>query len=350
MNPVLKIILQGVYDEESILNYLRGTPHIVKKIWLFLKSLYISYIKLPDERDGYGDEPKGVTLENEVVLPDCSFLKKFKAYEYHSSCILQENDLLLPSPTDININMMPYIYGGQEFRDYKLPGYLIPYFPLIKFCKSKGGYYDSEQDKGSIYYLTIQEGWVEPHETQRRPGIHTDNPGPVRLKDIDKLAPQNRGSGISTLRWYEHHWGNGVILSSQKYVGGIFMTSSVPNSCCAWNCKIERDSESGTEIIGQHGSCEHLREFLPEECKIMMEPNVLYWITDRTPHESLPMKERTYRQFFRVVTENVSLWFADHSTPNPCGVLPDPSITKIVRGNKFDPESLEIIEHEAYSC
>ena len=82
----------------------------------------------------------------------------------------------------------------------------------------------------------------------------------------------------------------------------------------------------------------------------MMEPNVLYWITDRTPHESLPMKERTYCQFFRVVTENVSLWFADHSTPNPCGVLPDPSITKIVRGNKFDPESLEIIEHEAYSC
>ena len=23
----------------------------------------------------------------------------------------------------------------------------------------------------------------------------------------------------------------------------------------------------------------------------MIEPNVLYWITDRTPHESLPVKE-----------------------------------------------------------
>ena len=343
MNPILKIILQGVYDEESILNYLRGTPHIVKKIWLFLRSLYISNIKLPDDRD----PPKGVTVENEVVLTDCSFLKKFQQHEFHFR--LKEDDLLLPTPTDININMMPYIYGGREFQDYKLPDYVIPYFRLIKFCKSKGDTYDFEEDKGSIYYLTIQEGWVEPHETQRRPGVHTDNPGPVTLKGIDKLAPQNQGSGSYTVEWYEHHWGRGVILSSRKHVGGIFMTSSVPNSCCAWNCKIEQDSESGTEIIGQHGSCEHLREFLPEECKIMMEPNNLYWITDRTPHESLPVKERTYRQFFRVVTENVSLWFSDHSTANPCGVLPDPSITKIVRGNKFDSDSLEIIEHEDYS-
>ena len=80
----------------------------------------------------------------------------------------------------------------------------------------------------------------------------------------------------------------------------------------------------------------------------MIEPNVLYWITDRTPHESLPVKELIVN-FFRVITENVSFWFADHSTPNPCDVLPDPSITKILKGNEFDSDSLQIIEHEDYS-
>lgn len=32
-----------------------------------------------------------------------------------------------------------------------------------------------------------------------------------------------------------------------------------------------------------------------------MKKNKLYWITDRTPHESLPMESQTYRQFFRLV-------------------------------------------------
>ena len=79
-----------------------------------------------------------------------------------------------------------------------------------------------------------------------------------------------------------------------------------------------------------------------------MDPNTLYWITDRTPHESLPLLEKTYRQFFRVVNENVSFWFADHSTANPLGVLPVSSITKIVKGNKFDADSLAVVKHSEY--
>ncbi len=67
-----------------------------------------------------------------------------------------------------------------------------------------------------------------------------------------------------------------------------------------------------------------------------MEANRMYWMTDRTPHEWLPLKTTTYCQFFRLVTSQVGLWFADHSTPNPNGVKPDPKITKIVEGNKFD--------------
>jgi len=41
---------------------------------------------------------------------------------------------------------------------------------------------------------------------------------------------------------------------------------------------------------------------------------------------------------------DVSLWYEDHSTPNPKGVKPDPKITKIVKGNKFAKCGVEIVE------
>merc|ERR1719510_2465024 len=68
----------------------------------------------------------------------------------------------------------------------------------------------------------------------------------------------------------------------------------------------------------------------------MMHPNTMYWLTDKTPHETLPVKEDTYRQFFRVVTSSLSAWFPEHSTANRLGVKPDESITKIIEGSKFD--------------
>ena len=61
----------------------------------------------------------------------------------------------------------------------------------------------------------------------------------------------------------------------------------------------------------------------------------MVWITDCTPHESLPLKAETSRQYFRLVTSEVSVWYADHSTPNPLGIKP-PENVKIVHGNKFD--------------
>ncbi len=87
-------------------------------------------------------------------------------------------------------------------------------------------------------------------------------------------------------------------------------------------------------LIGELGDIEHLREYLPEG--EVLEKNCLYWFTDRTPHESLPLKESTERQFFRLVTKEVSIWYEDHSTKNPCGIVPDPEKTKIVKGSKFD--------------
>merc|ERR1712223_684671 len=74
------------------------------------------------------------------------------------------------------------------------------------------------------------------------------------------------------------------------------------------------------------------------------DPGRLYWLTDRTPHESLPLKTGAFRQFFRLVTSQVSLWYADHSTPNPLGVKPDPAITRIVVGDKFSEDGVELVD------
>ena len=202
----------------------------------------------------------------------------------------------------------------------------------------------------------------------------------------------NVGSGTSK-RFTAHYWGLGgchfaplvveddddddsglsgerdPLARSFELRGGIYMASSVENSCRAWNCKIvpeeEGDKDDGAcgnkvagesgdrssggrrkgnnEAIGRLGSIEHLRHLLPEELALTMKANRLYWMTDRTPHESLPLKKGTHRQFFRLVMSQVSLWYEDHSTPNPNGVKPDPKVTKIVKGDKFSPGGVVIV-------
>lgn len=147
------------------------------------------------------------------------------------------------------------------------------------------------------------------------------------------------------------------------------MASSLEDSCQAWNCKIvpleeggeeeknEEDgddnsdeddldssvSPNGREAIGLLGVIEHLRHLLPPQLKQTLKANRLYWMTDRTPHESLPLKAAGPRQFFRLVTSQVSLWYEDHSTLNPEGVKPNTKITKIVKGNKFSKDGVEIV-------
>ena len=120
------------------------------------------------------------------------------------------------------------------------------------------------------------------------------------------------------------------------FIGGIYIASNISDSCRVWNCEVD------PEAVGKHGDIEHLRWAMPNDGKVM-DGNQIYWITDRTPHESLPLSNEEYRQFFRIVTSKVSFWYKDHSTPNPLGVVADPNFTKIVVGNKFSDEGVEIV-------
>jgi hypothetical protein len=135
----------------------------------------------------------------------------------------------------------------------------------------------------------------------------------------------------------------GVNLRMDKVQGGIYMASNIENSCKVWNSQVRCDENNqDMEIIRRHGEIEYLRPYLGPST--IMKPDNMYWITDRTPHESLPLTKDAYRQYFRLVTHQVSLWFEDHSTKNPLGILPDPNITKTVKGSKFgDPCQLRIL-------
>jgi len=133
-----------------------------------------------------------------------------------------------------------------------------------------------------------------------------------------------------------------LVESSFVLQGGIYIASNQPNSCRAWDCRV------AVNAIGRLGDVEHMRGVMPES-GTDLEAGRLYWLTDRTPHESLPLQKGAFRQFFRLVTSQVSLWYADHSTPNPLGVQPDPAITRIVVGDKFSEDGVELVAQEPES-
>ena len=326
LNPILKVFLEGVYDEECALFKLNGLWHLLKEIWENVKEYWIKNlietrsVRNKDKFDK-GDLISYLNLNHPIDYQKFPFLR---------GCAIDFGDgrgISFPKPSNININMMPFILE-RDFKKCRLPDYLKSYWGhLILLCQF------DDDEIGKVCYLTIHESKVDKDCSQRRPGLHTERPGKLELRSGSHDG-REKGSGMTEVqdnRIY-HHWGMGIgsyDKNSFKIKGGIFMASNVDDSCQVWDCQVMDDN-----LIGHLGDVEHLRSLLPES--EMMKANCIYWITDRTPHESLPLKKDTFRQYFRLVTSQVSLWFEEHSTENPLGVVPDPKITKIVKGSKFN--------------
>ena len=156
-----------------------------------------------------------------------------------------------------------------------------------------------------------------------------------------------------------------------KFVGGLFMASSVSDSCHLYNALVP------PQLIRRGGDVEHLRTVLDKHfpgkpisrARTPSDPTVYYehagmpyghmheydhdsvgapislqagelvWFTDRTPHESVPLRAGQHRQFFRLVTGGIDTWYAAHSTPNPLGI--QPQAKRIVHYNKFTGREAE---------
>ena len=187
-------------------------------------------------------------------------------------------------------------------------------------------------DIGKVGYLTVHESYVDVGHGQRREGLHIESPGVFTDgddDDDDDDDPQNTNTAAFT-PGVEHPWGMGVFYGPDRYEGGIYIASSVSNTCEVWDALVDRTVPG---IVDQHGGCEHLRGILGHQ-GTKLQAGELVWMTDCTPHEALPQERSGYRQFFRVVTPYVSHWYADHSTPNPNVPLPDH--VQVIQGSKFE--------------
>jgi len=210
------------------------------------------------------------------------------------------NKCRFPKTTNTNINMMPFILGDKT----SLPDHIHTSWKMISDCNI------AEKHLGKVCYLTIDESLVKKGKTQRRQGVHIELPGAL-------------DGG-----WGGGGWGGGGWRSPQGFPrqrkDGIYMASNVNNSCKVWNTQISHEN------IGNLG--EVRSDNLGEGTN--MNANDIWWMTDKTPHQALPQTKTQMRQFFRLVTSNVSHWYSKHSTANPLGIMPDQS-TIILNHNKF---------------
>lgn len=227
--------------------------------------------------------------------------------------LIDVGPVAFPPPNGVEVNMMPFIMGKDESIPQDLHGYL----PLIRACDLP------RSEIGKVGFLTIHEAEVNAGESHRRGGLHIDCPGVLLGEDGGMLTAQ-----------YVQELGWGRVAShataSSCRQGGIYMASSIPNSTRVWNALIEQPAD----VADSHGGVEHLRGLLGDGH--VLPASRLVWMTDRTPHESLRLESTAYRQYFRLVTSNVSVWYEKHSTANPLGILPDPETTMTLTHDKFD--------------
>ena len=227
---------------------------------------------------------------------------------------------------NINVNMMPIVLGNS----WSIPLELQPYLPLLAACTI------NREEWGKVGYLTIHESEViEDQTSHRRKGMHTETPGTVffdpltyEVKNPSKWSPQSHAP--LTVAWGRGQYHAGCSTTCE-YQGGLYMASNVAASTRVWNCEIKNPND----IVSEHGDLEHIRSFFDKGC--FLRPGELCWMTDKTPHESVPLAKGTKRQYFRLVTSEVTAWYENHSTKNPLGIVPPKNVT-ILKGSKFAEE------------
>lgn len=241
-----------------------------------------------------------------------------------------------PPPRNLIVNMMPIRLGDAA----SVPSSLRDYMPLIVSCPAWCAPNPERDGYEGIAYLTVHESRVEEDgQAQRRSGLHTETPGRLHTSHLAEggeggtWAAPHRPECV-TVAWGGGFWegpsgpGESATDERRMYKGGIYMASTVSHSTRVWNCRVDQPET----VVGVLGDMEHLRPHLGEG--VTLQANELLWMTDATPHESMPLPKGTYRQYFRLVTSEVSVWYADHSTRNPLGVEPGPRV-QILRGDKF---------------
>lgn len=366
----LQIFLLGTIDPNSSLRKLRGQSDILRIIWTVVCeewwSLHIGWYEPKHYRyRGMNLDVTGYRLPPNLIrstedIPDLSSVKvnslnrEWKVPEepdhVFSGCplaVIGKNISFPPishlpagsyqgQVDDIlNINMMPFDLANPQNT---LPNWCHGYLPMIQKCidqivdLSVSVYdFDFESLTG---YLTIDERPIIAGKSHRRGGVHVESSlWPVELTPLPSAIARSNNELIPA----SICWGGGPIRAS-RITGGLFLCSNTSQSTAVWNCQV---LDRQGHLLGKHGSVEHCRNLLGSASKVL-QSGELVWLTDHTPHESLPLpppyttnnNSDNRRQFFRLVVGKVSAWFVDHNTPNPLQ-YPLDSTVQCILGNKF---------------
>ncbi len=239
-----------------------------------------------------------------------------------------------PAFQGTNINMLPFRMGDPE----SIPEEYRHYSDLIEACRLP------PSELGKVGYLSVSESIVAAGASQRRPGLHTEGhpmlawgeysggswggspPPPASPQPKGEPKPKSEPEpepGAWGGSWNGEGWGRAPVpRKGAALLGGLYMASTIAGSCAIWDRYVK--------VPGPMGDCEHLR------CELgsgqLLDANELVWLTDRTPHEALPVMETTPRQWFRLVTSLVDVWYRQHSTANRLGIQPP---CRIIETNKF---------------
>lgn len=146
------------------------------------------------------------------------------------------------------------------------------------------------EHRGRVGYLTIDEKTVQVGETHRRPGLHVDG----------------------VFRGQAGAWGGGGAPWASQ-ANGMLLVASEPG-CVAYNQRFEGEP-------GPEGQCDHLRSECARSTRIMLRPEVAYWMNASCVHESLPQRSPVRRQLIRLSLPSQAPWFEGY-TESPLGVRP----------------------------
>jgi len=170
--------------------------------------------------------------------------------------------------------MMPYIQGDAA----SVPDEYQSYADILRSVFLK---------KGDIGYLTIDESVVvagTPHRGARAKASRALHTEVGRLPN--KIYCWGSGGG----------WGNKHNVTLDGSVE-VLLANNLDDSCALWNA-----THHDTSVDGDIG---HEAARYPYRDAVMMKAGEVHKIGILTPHESLPVKETTARQFLRIISSGV---------------------------------------------
>jgi len=185
---------------------------------------------------------------------------------------MKTNHIHFPAFSGIRCLMMPYVQGDHQS---------VPEHIRRGYADILASVFDQ---MGKIGYLTIDESVAvagNPHRGARAKhgrALHTE-------------AGRLRGENV-----WGSTWGGQPNVFLDRGVR-VLLANSLDDSCAIWDAEHEDTTEDGD--IG------HLAAQYPYDAAELMKAGDVHSIGIFTPHESIPVKSTTNRQFLRIVGAGV---------------------------------------------